>query len=370
MTFPTITQAELEAVGVVGLADTPGLDARAMQEKFEETSRALLAPKYNELTSLLESEQGAQAGCAVPAGLPADTPATVQGVVNALDAAIDRKVQALGAGDMAQAVYDPAHLGADVTVQPYAHTKTGTVHALTGAGANGRVRMTADVAEGDTVTVNGKAVPAYVGAEEFAAALAGQPLTGRWLSFVFDGAQVNFKGGGGAVTVEGLAAENIVAGQTVTVKQGAKTVAQVTGSNGENKLGLLAYIPLSKNTTYNYPVEAPKITQGILDESYFAIQNDALVCLKSCKVKITAYTVLGGTSEAINNPAANEAYISLNGSRLLSCNVGEGDGTWYGSYVLYKRYDTTTMTLKSGDKITRGAESYWVFPPEILIEQA
>ena len=229
MTFPTITQAELEAVGVVGLADTPGLDARAMQEKFEETSRALLAPKYNELTSLLESAQGAQAGCAVPAGLPADTPATVQGVVNALDAAIDRKVLALGAGDMAQAVYDPAHLGADVTVQPYAHTKTGTVHALTGAGANGRVRMTADVAEGDTVTVNGKAVPAWAGAEDFAAALAGQPLTGRWLSFVFDGAQVNFKGGGGAVTVEGLAAENIVAGQTVTVRQGTKVVAQVEG---------------------------------------------------------------------------------------------------------------------------------------------
>ncbi|MBQ8647702.1 MAG: hypothetical protein IJ484_06130, partial [Oscillospiraceae bacterium] len=77
--FPTITQTELESVGVVGLADTPGLDARAMQEKFEETSRSLLAPKFNELTALLASSQGAQAGAAVPAGLPAGTPATVQG---------------------------------------------------------------------------------------------------------------------------------------------------------------------------------------------------------------------------------------------------------------------------------------------------
>ena len=32
--FPTITQQELESVGVVGLPDTPSMTARAMQEKF------------------------------------------------------------------------------------------------------------------------------------------------------------------------------------------------------------------------------------------------------------------------------------------------------------------------------------------------
>ena len=123
---------------------------------------------------------------------------------------------------------DAASSGVGVSV--YTHAKTGTVHALTGSGPNGRVLMTADVAEGDTVTVNGTVVPAYVGADGFADALAGQALDGRWLTFVFDGTQVNFKGGGGAVTVEGLAAESVLSGCTVTVKQGAKVVQSVTGS--------------------------------------------------------------------------------------------------------------------------------------------
>lgn len=82
-------------------------------------------------------------------------------------------------------------------VSVYTHTKAGTIHKLTGSGHNGRVKLTANVAAGDTVQVNGKTVPAYVGGETFADALAGESLSGRWLSFVWDGAQVNFKGGGG-----------------------------------------------------------------------------------------------------------------------------------------------------------------------------
>lgn len=82
-------------------------------------------------------------------------------------------------------------------VQIYTHQKSGTIHKLTGSGHNGRVKLTANVAAGDTVQVNGKTVPAYVGGEAFADALAGEALSGRWLSFVWDGAQVNFKGGGG-----------------------------------------------------------------------------------------------------------------------------------------------------------------------------
>ena len=82
-------------------------------------------------------------------------------------------------------------------VSVYTHQKSGTIHKLTGSGHNGRVKLTANVAAGDTVQVNGKTVPAYVGGEAFADALAGEALSGRWLSFVWDGAQVNFKGGGG-----------------------------------------------------------------------------------------------------------------------------------------------------------------------------
>ena len=232
--FPTITQQELESVGVVGLPDTPSMTARAMQEKFEETARSLLAPKFNALAAQLEGPGGAAVGAAVPEGLPSGTPATVQGVLNGLnearkahtarqdnphavtaqqtgaytrqetEQAIDRRVLEIGAGDMTRAEYDPNGRRQDVYayadgvgVHVYTHQKVGTVHRLTGSGACGRVKLTANVAAGDTVQVNGKTVPAYVGGEAFADALAGEALSGRWLSFVWDGAQVNFKGGGG-----------------------------------------------------------------------------------------------------------------------------------------------------------------------------
>ena len=232
--FPTITQQELESVGVVGLPDTPSMTARAMQEKFEETARSLLAPKFNALAAQLEGPGGAAVGAAVPEGLPGGTPATVQGVLNGLneahqahtarqdnphavtaqqtgaytrqetEQAIDRRVLEIGAGDMARAEYDPNGrrqdvyaYADDVGVHCYTHQKVGTVHRLTGSGACGRVKLTANVAAGDTLQVNGKTVPAYAGGEPFADAFAGEALSGRWLSFVWDGAQVNFKGGGG-----------------------------------------------------------------------------------------------------------------------------------------------------------------------------
>lgn len=121
-------------------------------------------------------------------------------------ASIRKELSDLNAGTatMLKATYDPKGRGQDIFaysdsqgVHVYTHQKVGTVHRLTGSGACGRVKLTANVAAGDTVQVNGKTVPAYVGGEAFADALAGEALSGRWLSFVWDGAQVNFKGGGG-----------------------------------------------------------------------------------------------------------------------------------------------------------------------------
>ena len=93
--------------------------------------------------------------------------------------------------------YDPAGLGKDVTTQVYTHSKSGTVHEFTGNGAVGRALMTADVEEGDTFAVNGKPVSAYVGAEDATDSMAGSSWNGKWVSFVFDGTAINFKGGGG-----------------------------------------------------------------------------------------------------------------------------------------------------------------------------
>lgn len=43
---------------------------------------------------------------------------------------------------------------------------------------------------------DGTTLPAYMGTEDFGAALDGEPVSGKWLTFTQDGTQVNFKGGG------------------------------------------------------------------------------------------------------------------------------------------------------------------------------
>ena len=136
-------------------------------------------------------------------------------------------------------------------VSVYTHQKSGTIHKLTGSGPNGRVKLTANVAAGDTVQVNGKTVPAYVGAETFADALAGEALSGRWLSFVWDGSQVNFKSGGGlsntklaladATPATVLEGNTFYAGSDKTLKTGDILIRNQVGKNGT--VGLSQFLP-------------------------------------------------------------------------------------------------------------------------------
>lgn len=136
-------------------------------------------------------------------------------------------------------------------VSVYTHQKSGTIHKLTGSGPNGRVKLTANVAAGDTVQVNGKTVPAYVGGEVFADAFAGEALRGRWLSFVWDSSQVNFKSGGGlSVTKIALAnakPENVLEDTTFyaegskSLKTGTRKNRSVVGKNGA--VGISHYYP-------------------------------------------------------------------------------------------------------------------------------
>lgn len=164
--------------------------------------------------------------------------------------AIRKELSDLNAGTatMLKATYDPEGRDQDVFayadslgVHLYQHTKAGTVHKLTGSGPNGRVKLTANVAAGDTVQVNGKTVPAYVGAETFADALAGEPVTGRWLTFTQDGTQINFNGGGGlsiaklalatADTGDVIAGEKFYSGDK-TLKEGSILPRNTVGQNG------------------------------------------------------------------------------------------------------------------------------------------
>lgn len=99
-----------------------------------------------------------------------------------------------GTAAMMRSVYDPGDDGVNVCVQEYECSKSGSVYALTGDGAVGRFKVPAAWSAGDTWTVNGKAVPAYCGAD---AADGDCVVTGRWITFVYDGTRLDFNGGGG-----------------------------------------------------------------------------------------------------------------------------------------------------------------------------
>lgn len=154
-------------------------------------------------------------------GLMRDTMDSVDtGVMNAAFTAFLQQIEAelaqlhAGTAVMTKGEYDPAGLGLDATVQRYSCTKTGKVYALKGTGAVGRFKVPAAWSAGDTWTVNGKAVPAYCGAD---AADGDCVAAGRWITFVYDGTRLDFNGGGGlsaSKLAQATAAEgNVLAGK-------------------------------------------------------------------------------------------------------------------------------------------------------------
>lgn len=270
MAFTKITDGDLQNKGVIGLPDTPGLSTSEMQAKFEQTAREVIVPKFNQLVDDLSKPSAAsQIGAN-------GKNRTVQGHIDNLenphnvtaeqvgaytkgqtDKAISDRISQIGSADMTQAMYDPTGRQRDIFayadslgVSTYTHTKMDNVHHFSGSGMSGRVKMTADVEAGDTVMLGGEEVPAYVGAETFADALAGESVTGRWLTFTQDGTQINFNGGGGlsntklalatADTGDVIAGKKFYSGDK-SLKTGSILPRNTVGENGT--VGLSQFLP-------------------------------------------------------------------------------------------------------------------------------
>ena len=270
MAFTKITDGDLKDKGVMGLPDTPGLSTSEMQAKFEQIAREVLVPKFNQLVDeLLGPSAASQIGAK-------GKNRTVQGHIDNLEnphnvtaeqvgaytkdqteKAISDRIDQIGSADMTQATYDPTHRQRDIFayadsrgVSTYTHTKMDNVHHFNGSGTSGRAKMTADVEAGDTVMLGGKEVPAYVGAETFADALAGESVTGRWLTFTQDGTQINFNGGGGlsntklalatADTGDVISGKKFYSGDK-TLKTGEILPRNTVGQNGT--VGISQYFP-------------------------------------------------------------------------------------------------------------------------------
>lgn len=270
MAFTKITDEDLQNKGVMGLPDTPGLSTSEMQAKFEQTAREVIVPKLNQLVDDLAAPSAAsQIGAA-------GKNRTVQGHIDNLenphnvtaeqvgaytkgqtDKAISDRISQIGSADMTQAMYDPTGRQRDIFayadsrgVSTYKHIKMDNVHHFNGSGMSGRVKMTDNVEAGDTVMLGGKEVPAYVGAETFADALAGEPVTGRWLTFTQDGEQINFNGGGGLSLTKLALADadtgDVISGKKFysgdkTIKKGSILPRNTVGKNGA--VGISQYYP-------------------------------------------------------------------------------------------------------------------------------
>lgn len=121
------------------------------------------------------------------------------GASGTVSAAIGANVDAIGALDD-KLTNDEL----DRQIHTYTHARGANgVHTFTGTGTNGRVKIVAQVQQGDTFAVNGEEADVYIGG------VACEELpVGRWLAFVYtpavaaqggqpaERAQVNFKSGG------------------------------------------------------------------------------------------------------------------------------------------------------------------------------
>ena len=161
MKLRKITETDLQGVGVVGMADTPNLSARQMQEKVEEVVRAVVIPVINENI---------------------DYTATKQDLADA--------VYNAGAGDMQAVAYDSNLDGivncADNGLFVYTHSSDG----LTGSGTNGKFKA-AVTGIYTAIKVNGISYGVKCGEDTEIDLVAG-----AWYTFILDGNTINFKQGG------------------------------------------------------------------------------------------------------------------------------------------------------------------------------
>lgn len=369
MAFTRITEGDLQGKGVIGQPEVPGLSTLEMQQSVEQIVREVAIPGINRLAEELEAATGAAGiGMERPAGMPEEVPAHVQGITVAhienrenphgvtaaqvgaytrqeTDAAIDNKVVEIGAGDMARAVYatngEPGVVdaavharAADDGVKLYTHTRSGTVHEFTGSGASGRALMTADVQEGDTFSVNGQPVTAWMGAEDAATMMAGQPYTGRWVTFVTEDDTLNFKGGGGLTAADKirLIPENIRYGVQI---------GKVLGTLGANLIvaGDTLVRQAVANNSPQASATANSAWQEIQRDDAFSIDGANIVCKKAGSYQYEMRVITG----SVWNGSAL-AYLRLNGSNVIS-GGGSGSGIKTNTY-------SGMLELSEGDILT------------------
>lgn len=222
----------------------------------------------------------------------------------------------------------------DNGINVYTCITTENNHALTGNGNNIKFVADAPYNEGDTITVNGETVSAQT--------QDGQPLQpGAWADGAtvvcyLDGTTLNFKGGGGTVTVEGLAADVVKSGTTVTVKQGTKVVASVTGNllpSDQNSC-----LAASWNKVYDFS-NTPMMANNITDDSPISVTANKITVKRDFKAYIykqgwcwpTTNTQNTGTS---NIPTGQQSFTAGE-SFNVNLPIGHGNNQTSGILIIF-----------------------------------
>lgn len=150
----------------------------------------------------------------------------------------------------------------DGLISVYTHTRSGTVNEFTGTGPNGKALLTQDIEQGDTFTVNGISVTAYMGDQPADSSMAGGQWNGKWVTFVTQDGVISFSGGGSISqnevlfstsktisqqqTSESVQSPTLVLAEGSFTKQNEETALRISASailKGNNFVfGLAAYI--------------------------------------------------------------------------------------------------------------------------------
>lgn len=205
-------------------------------------------------------------------------------------------------------------------INTYIHSKQGTVHNFQGEGSNGKALMTANFEEGDSITVNGTPVTAYIGTDEAVTSMAGNEWNGKWITFTFEGNTLNFKGGGGGkVTVSGLSAEKILSDTTVEIAQGSKIIQSVTG-----------IIPIKTETQLSIPMFS---TEPILLPKGYYDKDVTVIPTYVSSTAFTDFSATGyfGSAKAFhwggsNNSILNSATATTSGVYIKQTCTPEAEG--------------------------------------------
>lgn len=200
-------------------------------------------------------------------------------------------------------------------VQIYTHSKSGTVHEFTGNGPNGRAKMTANVSSGDTFTVNGIPVTAYMGTENAVDSMAGNAWIGKWVTFVFDGDTINFKGGGG------LSAADKAKLIPSNIREGI-TIAKVTGIL-PHVIGACSHMCYKSSSHNQGYVLAISFSDAISAKNYitYTPENTAVsgVFTKSIRIRVRILNGSRGASVRINGTSiSNGTIISVTSSSVIN----------------------------------------------------